>query len=109
MVRKLSQIKKIVKQYCDVLKQNNICITQAILYGSYARGTAKAYSDIDLVVISPDLARFKPLKRQEILAQLSMYVDAPIEVLGYTPQELNKARNSIFAQILSKTGKSILN
>lgn len=76
-----------------------------ILYGSYAKGHPKPYSDIDLVVISPDLVRFAPLKRQELLARLTIDIDAPLEVIGYTPKEFKKANNTIFGQIIHETGK----
>lgn len=108
MVRSLSEIKRIVKNYERELLRNNIRITKAILYGSYAKGNPKSYSDIDLIIVSPDLKRFSPLKRQELLAQLTMGIDAPLEVLGYTPQELQKSDNTIFGQIIHQTGKLLL-
>lgn len=39
MVKKLSEIKKIIAEYKDILKQHHIHITKTILYGSYAKGT----------------------------------------------------------------------
>lgn len=105
MVKSMSKIKTAVKEYKSELERYNIHITKVILYGSYAKGHPKSYSDIDLVIISPDLARFAPLKRQELLAQLTMNIDAPIEVIGYTPEEFNNSSHTIFGQIIRKTGK----
>jgi len=105
MVKSLSRIKRIVKDYKDELKRHNIHITKIILYGSYAKGNPRPYSDIDLVVISPDLARFSPLKRQELLAEWTMNIDAPLEVIGYTPQEFKGSNYTIFGQIMRQTGK----
>jgi len=105
MVKSVSEIRKIVKEYKDELKRHNIRITKMILYGSYAKGHPKPYSDIDLIVVSSDLARFTPLKRQELLAQLTMNIDAPLEVLGYTPKELRGSSHTIFGQIIRETGK----
>lgn len=107
MVKDISKIKRIAKKYKEELKQHNIHISKMILYGSYAKGHPTPYSDIDLIVISSDLARFGPLKRQELLAQLTMNIDAPLEVIGYTPQEFKKSNNTIFGQIIHKTGKSL--
>ena len=107
MVKSVSEIQKIVNEYKGELKKHNIRITKAILYGSYAKGTPKPYSDIDLVVISPHLSPFSPLKRQELLAQWTMNIDAPLEVIGYTPQEFRKANHTIFGQIIRKTGKML--
>lgn len=105
MVKKLSEIKEIIAEYKDILKQHHIHITKTILYGSYAKGTPGPYSDIDLVVVSPDFKRMHPLRRQEFLAQMTMDIDAPIEVLGYTPQELRSSPHTVFGQILRQSGK----
>ena len=107
MVRSISEIKRIVRDYKKELLRHNIHITKAILYGSYARGNPKPYSDIDLVIVSPDLAKFPALKRQEMLARLTMNIDAPLEILCYTPKELDKSGNTIFGEIIRKTGKSL--
>jgi len=107
MVRSLSEIKKLIKEYSDELKRHNIRISKAILYGSYANGNPKPYSDIDLVIISSDLARYFPLKRQSLLAQLTMNIDAPLEVIGYTPAEFKKSKSTIFRQILDQSGRSM--
>ena len=108
MVKSKFEIKKIVKDYKDELKRHSIHIAKMILYGSYAKGHPKSYSDIDLIVISQDLARFAPLKRQELLAQLTMNIDAPLEVIGYTPKEFKNSNHTIFGQIIQKTGKLVL-
>ena len=105
MVKSIFEIKKIVNEYRDELRRHNIRITKVILYGSYAKGRPGPYSDIDLVVVSPDLARFAPLRRQELLAELTMNIDAPLEVIGYTPKEFKKSNHTIFGQIIQETGK----
>jgi len=105
MVKSISEIKKAVEEYKAELKRNNIRTSKIILYGSYAKGHPKPYSDIDLVVISSDLARFSPLRRQELLAELTMNIDAPLEVIGYTPKEFKKSHHTIFGQIIQETGK----
>lgn len=105
MVKSIFEVKRVVREYRDELRRHNIRITKIILYGSYAKGHPKPYSDIDLVVVSPDLAKFSPLKRQELLAELTMNIDAPLEVIGYTPHEFKKSNHTIFGQIIRETGK----
>ncbi|MBI5299693.1 MAG: nucleotidyltransferase domain-containing protein [Deltaproteobacteria bacterium] len=81
---------------------------QVILYGSYAKGTARAFSDVDLVVISSDLAKWAPIERLQMLSRATINVDAPLEVLGYTPEEIAaNGDDSIFWEEISKTGKEI--
>ena len=42
----------IVKDYLRLLAAEGIDIKKAILFGSYAKGTAKKESDIDLMLVS---------------------------------------------------------
>lgn len=105
MVKSVSEINRAIKAYRDELRRHNIRITKIILFGSYAKGHPKPYSDVDLVVISSDLARFPPLRRQVLLAELTMNIDTPLEVIGYTPEEFRKSSHTIFGQILRETGK----
>jgi len=104
MAKKFFEIKKILRDYKAELRKHGIRVKKMVLYGSYARGNPKSYSDIDVVVISSDLAKFPALKRQEFLAKHTIPVDAPLEVIGYTPAEISKAKDSIFGQIIRETG-----
>lgn len=104
MVRTLSEVKRILRDYKAELRAHGIRVKKMVLYGSYAKGNPKSYSDIDVIVISPDLAKFSTLKRQEFLAKHTIPVDAPLEVIGYTPAEFNKGKDSIFGQIIKETG-----
>jgi len=45
---------KSVKSYLARLSAAGIHANKAVLFGSFARGQADAYSDIDLVVIAPE-------------------------------------------------------
>ena len=47
------EIIEIVKGYLSELESKGVRITKAYLYGSQARGTATAESDIDLMLVSP--------------------------------------------------------
>jgi len=105
MVKSKTEINKIVRAYKEELRRHHIRGATILLYGSYARGNPHSCSDIDLVVISKDLNRFSPLHRQEVLAQLTMSIDAPLEVIGYTPQEFQKSHHTIFGQIIRENGK----
>ncbi len=48
-----NEVIELIKKYLSSLKQNGINITEAYLYGSYARNTATEDSDIDLMLVSP--------------------------------------------------------
>ncbi|MEA4883604.1 MAG: nucleotidyltransferase domain-containing protein [Clostridia bacterium] len=50
-------VERVIQGYIEVLRQRNVRVVQAILFGSHALGTADEDSDIDLAIISPDLGR----------------------------------------------------
>ena len=49
---------EIIDKYIDKLKKHNIDLVSVYLFGSYAKGTASDWSDIDLAIIGKKL----PLK-----------------------------------------------
>lgn len=106
MAKGLFDTKKVVEKYSKELVKVGIHPMTILLYGSYANKTADQWSDIDLVVISKDFADIPPLKRLEILSLATWKVDAPIEALGYTPQEIaERGKDSIIWEAIQKNYK----
>jgi predicted nucleotidyltransferase len=61
--------------------------TWAFLIGSYARGSADAWSDIDLVVVMPTERPF--VDRARGLSDVLDAVPVAVDLLVYTPQEFD--------------------
>lgn len=102
-------VERIVALYVAELAKHGIRARKVILFGSYARGTATSLSDIDLVIISEDLAKWPPLERLEMLSRLTAPTHAPIEVLGYTPEEIARAgAESILWGEIERHGKVLI-
>ena len=53
------KVKQIIHRFVDILVKKGIRIDQVILYGSYASGNMRLYSDIDLAIISSDFGNDK--------------------------------------------------
>jgi len=101
-------VEKIISLYVAELRRHGIHPREVILYGSYARGEATSLSDIDLVIISEDLSRWPSLERLEMLSRLAACVDAPLEVLGYTPAEIAQSgKDSILWSEITRHGRNI--
>lgn len=107
MAKANSRIKKIAIQLVNQLKNMDIYVQQLILFGSYAEGKAKLYSDIDIAVISASFKGKGLLRRQELLGEAIYPLKEPIEALGYTPSEYkNVIPASFLSEIIAK-GKVI--
>jgi len=77
MVKK--SIVKAVKRYLRVLPESGIHPTMAILYGSFARGEQRRYSDIDLVVVAPELEPPRTIEQVKKLWFTRKFADLRIE------------------------------
>ncbi|MBI5885796.1 MAG: nucleotidyltransferase domain-containing protein [Deltaproteobacteria bacterium] len=77
------------------LESKGIRISKLILYGSYAAGTFKEGSDIDLVVVSDDFAEKGYWERIGILSDAIYEVFEPIEAVAMTTDEWRRGDSSI--------------
>ena len=80
---------------------------RAVAFGSYARGAADAWSDLDLaVVLDTELGRFE---RAGLLEELHGALPVALDLLVYTPAEFSRgmaAGLDLFAAIAAE-GKTI--
>lgn len=94
MVYKKSELKSLIDEFIKGVKRK-IRVEKVILFGSYAWGRPRAYSDIDLAVISRDFKKLSDLKRigmlLDVVYKLRMPKLVDVEVLGFTPEELENA------------------
>lgn len=78
---------EIIKRFKSELEAQSIDISKLILYGSYAAGTAKEESDIDLVIVSPSFRGKDYWERIDIITNAIYTVLEPIEAVAFTPEE----------------------
>jgi len=84
------QIQKQLEVFSERVKEK-FNPEKIILFGSYARGKANGYSDIDIIVISN---KFKEMREDDRFSQLfktcnDLYPD--FHVYGFTPEEVKRA------------------
>ncbi len=70
---------------------------KVILYGSYADGTNREGSDIDVLIISEDFAGKDYWERIDILADAIYEVFAPVEAVAMTMEEWERGDSQIAA------------
>lgn len=86
---------KIIRQFKEVLEKKGIKIERIVLYGSYAAGTQREGSDIDLVVISDDFSGLGYWQRIDLLSAAIYEVFKPIEAVAMTRAEWEKGDSFI--------------
>lgn len=104
--KRVKNPRKLLEKFRRRLKQT-IRIQKMILFGSYARGAPRDYSDIDVAVFSPD---FKRGQEEDflILSRIARDISPLIEAFPYHSSELKKVRRGEFLTEIIKTGKVIL-
>lgn len=102
----MNNIGKILKKYIRTIENNGINVKKVILFGSYAKGTARDYSDIDVCIVSDNLGRdyFDEMVK---LSKLAISIDARIEPVPFTPSDLEDKYNTL-AQEIKRYGKVIV-
>ena len=97
------EIINLARRYFKYLQVNKFNITDAYLFGSYAKGTNNANSDIDIAFIFKDLK--DEIDMQIQLMKLRRKFDLRIEPHPFAKKDLDDA-SPILQEIL-KTGISI--
>lgn len=105
MALKTNSINQIIKKYIKELEKNGFRITEAFLFGSYARGTAEEWSDIDIALVSPDFTGDRFRDRQRIVP-LTREIDIRIEPMPFRPRDFKD--DPIMAEEIKQSGKRVL-
>lgn len=97
---------KIIKAYKKNLEEGGIKVEKMILFGSYAKGTAKPWSDLDLCVVSK---QFGKDYHEEMIKLMGLSLNSlpTIEPHPYHPKDLADYYDPLAYEI-NRTGKVIL-
>lgn len=101
----LNEVTKTVKDYLHLLKKEGVGVEKGILFGSFAKGSAKDDSDIDLCVVAPEFGK-DPIAETALLKFHTWDVDPYIEVIPYSPTDLAVEEDPLACEIM-KYGKEI--
>ena len=99
------QVTKIIRGFITELRRE-IPIKEIILFGSYAEGNPKDYSDIDLAVISDWFKGRPKIENMQYLSRIAATYNSLIEALPFTEEEYrNLDKRSFWASIV-KSGRN---
>ncbi len=96
-----------VRQYLQAAAERGIHARRAVVFGSQAKGIADQWSDIDLVVIAPELE--PPLNRRLVdkLWELQATTDSRLEPIPCGEQEWKIDQTRPILQIARREGIEI--
>lgn len=107
MVQKIyPNVEEVVNKFIAALKQH-IHVQKVILFGSYAKGNPRPWSDIDIAVISPDFHGGTE-EDHMLLAKTARGVTSQIEAIPYLPDDLEKCDPRSFEADILRNGKVLL-
>jgi predicted nucleotidyltransferase len=88
--------------------RQRIRIEAAYLFGSQLAGNARAHSDIDLAVFSPDVENMRFMERVRLGSELAVDCHPDVELHLYSSRALANARPTNFAGYIITHGKRLV-
>lgn len=82
-------IKKI-NEIVSLLQFHNITIRSVYLYGSFARGTAGEWSDIDIAIVSDDFSKNRIDERIRLM-KITSNIDSRIEPVPFRTEHFDES------------------
>lgn len=98
-------IDEITRRIAGTLKTHGV--RQCILFGSHARNDASRHSDVDLLLIKSTETRFLDRTRELQYELSNLLPETDVDVLCYTPEELQRMKPRKFIQTILSEGKVI--
>lgn len=98
-----------LKYYIDSITKV-IKVDQIVLFGSFAKGNAHEYSDIDIAVVSPELdprrSRFSNIRK---IKEKTNLIDPGLQLFAFPSETFEKEQgfDEHFIREIKKTGKVI--
>jgi predicted nucleotidyltransferase len=101
-----STIASTIKRYLALLPSMGIHAHKAILFGSYATGSAGQWSDIDVIVIAPEFDGKRDISLIRSL-WLARYIDSRIEPIPCGEKEWETDESRPILEIARREGFEI--
>lgn len=94
-----------VKKYIAVLQKNGISVEKVLLFGSWARGTAKEDSDVDIALVSSFFTGDRFMDRRKIVP-LRRSINNNIEPIPFSPEDF--AAGGVLVDEIRRYGEEIV-
>lgn len=104
MVTVSDEILEKLKRFLDMVSASGLHLERALLFGSYAKGTANTWSDIDIALVSKDFTGIGFYDRKRVNPFL-IKVDSRIEPHPFRPEDFTE--DNPFVHEILKQGINI--
>jgi len=97
-----------VRKYLTALRAHGLPVQLGVIFGSQVTGMAGAWSDIDLLVVSPDFDGTRNRRDVDLLWHLAARVDSRIEPVPCGAQQWRDDRVSPIVEIARREGVTVV-
>ena len=94
------KVRRIIDHYLRELENNHIHIERAILFGSYAKGRADGWSDIDIALVS-DFFEGDRFDDRGKIRKITLSVSSDLSPLPFRPEDFSP-KNPFVKEILEE-------
>ena len=101
-----NKINEIINGFLMILKQE-IPVKEVFLFGSYASGDPKDYSDIDLAVISNWFDGKPKIQSMQYLSRLAASYNSLVEAIPFTETEYRNIDTRTLLSRIVRTGRKV--
>jgi predicted nucleotidyltransferase len=97
----------VVRKYLQLLQQHGIAVRCGVVFGSQVTGKTHAWSDIDLLVVSPCFDTAYDYRIVDLLWRLSARVDSRIEPIPCGERQWGEDDASAVVEIARRHGELV--
>lgn len=105
MAKRQPSTNAIIRRYLKALEEDNIHVSQAILFGSRAREEGDEWSDIDIAIVSESFEGDRLSDRARI-RKITLSVSSDLSPIPFRPEDF--AQNDPFVRVILSTGKRVV-
>ncbi|RLT44748.1 MAG: nucleotidyltransferase domain-containing protein [Chloroflexi bacterium] len=97
-------IGRIIQRYLHALDSEGMPVSFGVLFGSQTTGDTHQWSDIDLLIVSPQFDGQRRRKDIDLLWHVATFVDTRIEPIGVGERQWEEDDASAIIEIARRTG-----
>jgi predicted nucleotidyltransferase len=97
----------VVRHYLQALQETGLAVKFGVLFGSWTSGTASPWSDIDLLVVSPQFDGLRNRQEVNLLWRQAARIDSRIEPIACGEQQWERDDSIAIIEIARREGTPI--